>query len=213
MHSGGRRERRKAELRARISDAATALFLQRGFDEVSVSEIAEAADVARPTVFAHFARKEDLLFDRHPEAAELLIRAIRERSGDITPVRALGDALLGLAAQGHPLAVISADFAPFWRLVAGSRALQARARELAEKIEAELARVLGETGAADPELTAAFLVAAYRSVHLTAIRRVLAGDAVPDVAAEHTARVRAAFDTVDCLTSRLPRTEPDRPCS
>jgi AcrR family transcriptional regulator len=43
---------------------ATALFLDRGFDQVSVSETAEAADVARPTVFAHFPRKEDLFFDR-----------------------------------------------------------------------------------------------------------------------------------------------------
>ncbi|HEY4571469.1 MAG TPA: helix-turn-helix domain-containing protein, partial [Kribbella sp.] len=53
QHVHGRRERKKAELRARISEVATALFLDRGFDAVSVSEIAEAADVARPTVFAH----------------------------------------------------------------------------------------------------------------------------------------------------------------
>src|SRR5437773_355052 len=62
----GRRERKKAEVRQRISDAATALFLRHGFDQVSVSEIAEAADVARPTVFAHFPHKEDLFFDRYP---------------------------------------------------------------------------------------------------------------------------------------------------
>jgi AcrR family transcriptional regulator len=60
----GRRERKKAELRQRISGTATELFLRHGFEQVSVSEIAEAADVARPTVFAHFPRKEDLFFDR-----------------------------------------------------------------------------------------------------------------------------------------------------
>ena len=65
----GRRERKKAEVRQRISDLATALFLRDGFDQVSVSEIAAAADVARPTVFAHFPRKEDLFFDRYPEVA------------------------------------------------------------------------------------------------------------------------------------------------
>lgn len=195
-------------MRSRISDTATALFLERGFDEVSVSEIAESADVARPTVFAHFARKEDLLFDRYPETARLLTRVLHERGAGVSPVRALRDALLELAAQGHPAAGISASFAPFWRLVAGSRALQARARELAETIEAELARALAGTGAAEPELTAAFVAAAYRSVHLGAIRRVLAGQDARSVAAEHAARIRAAFDAVDRITAGLPGTGP-----
>lgn len=197
-------------MRSRICDTATALFLERGFDEVSVSEIAVAADVARPTVFAHFARKEDLLFDRYPETTRLLTRAIHERVAGVSPVRALRDALLELAAQGHPGVGISAAFVPFWRLVAGSRALQARARELAETIEAELARALAGTGVAEPELTAAFVAAAYRSVHLGAIRRVLAGQDARRVAAERTARIRTAFDAVDRITAGLSRTGPDR---
>ncbi|HET6987162.1 MAG TPA: helix-turn-helix domain-containing protein, partial [Kribbella sp.] len=99
----GRRERKKAELRTRISEVATALFLERGFDDVSVSEIAEAADVARPTVFAHFARKEDLLFDRYPEAEALVVAAVNDRPAGTSAVVALSELLVTLADQGHPL--------------------------------------------------------------------------------------------------------------
>jgi AcrR family transcriptional regulator len=52
--------------RAHISDVATTMFLARGFDHVTVAEVAEAAGVSKVTVFAHFARKEDLLLDRAP---------------------------------------------------------------------------------------------------------------------------------------------------
>ena len=101
--SPGRRERKKAEVRQRISDAATDLFLRRGFDQVSVSEIAEAADVARPTVFAHFPRKEDLFFDRYSEVADQLTRAVRQRPAGTSAVSALRDALAAAAQvrSGH----------------------------------------------------------------------------------------------------------------
>ena len=53
-HSPGRRERKKAATRKAISNAATLLFLERGFDNVSIREVAEKADVSPTTVFAHF---------------------------------------------------------------------------------------------------------------------------------------------------------------
>src|SRR4051794_19266654 len=106
MSQLGLRERKKAAVRTHISDVATALFLAHGFDEVSVSQIAEAADVARPTVFAHFPRKEDLLFDRYPEAEALVVAAVTSRSPRTTATRALTDLLVGLARQGHPLSTI-----------------------------------------------------------------------------------------------------------
>lgn len=65
------RERKKRETRQRISDEATMLFVARGFDEVTVAEIAKAAHVSAMTVFNHFPRKEDLFLDRIPEAVEL----------------------------------------------------------------------------------------------------------------------------------------------
>jgi AcrR family transcriptional regulator len=201
MEAVGRRERKKAEVRARISDTATALFLARGFDAVSVSEVAEAADVARPTVFAHFPRKEDLLFDRYQETEDEVVAAVHSRPAGSSPVRAVADLLVGWADQGHPASAMRAEFAPFWRLVAGSRALQGRARELAERLERALARAMRETGAPEPELTAALVAGAYRSVHLHSIARILAGDDAERVAAEHVVRIRAVLGLVERATS------------
>ncbi|HEU4946159.1 MAG TPA: helix-turn-helix domain-containing protein [Kribbella sp.] len=207
MEQLGRRERKKAEVRTRISDTATALFLRRGFDNVSVSEIAEAADVARPTVFAHFARKEDLLFDRYPETEALFVQAVRDRPARSSAVQALADRLITLADEGHPASAMRAEFAPFWRLVATSRALQARARELAETLEHEVARAMAETGTPEPGLTAALVSAAYRTVHLESVARVLAGEDAATVAADHSTRIRFALDLVDRITAPTGREE------
>lgn len=193
----GRRERKKAELRTRISEVATALFLERGFDDVSVSEIAEAADVARPTVFAHFARKEDLLFDRYPEAEALVVAAVNDRPAGTSAVAALSDLLVRLAGEGHPLAAMRGRFTRFWEVVAESRALQSRARELLDHLEQAIAAAMAKTGVPDPNLTAALTVAAYRTVHLESIRRIFAGDDANVVAADHRERIRAALSTVD----------------
>ena len=60
----GLRERRKQETRQAISDIATQLFADRGFDEVTIAQVADAAGVAKMTVTNYFPRKEDLVFDR-----------------------------------------------------------------------------------------------------------------------------------------------------
>ena len=193
----GRRERKKAEVRQRISGAATALFLRRGFDQVSVSDIAEAADVARPTVFAHFPRKEDLFFDRYPEVAGQLTRAIRERPAGTSAVSALRDTLVTVAQAGQAPYGLNADMIPWWRTVAASRALQARARELADQLATEVAQAMAATGAAEPELSAALAVAAYRTVHLQAVRAILAGEDAPTVAARHPGGICSALSAVD----------------
>ncbi|WP_432876065.1 TetR/AcrR family transcriptional regulator [Kribbella sp. CA-245084] len=197
MHHQGRRERKKAELRTRISEVATTLFLERGFDAVSVSEVAEAADVARPTVFAHFARKEDLLFDRYPEAEALVVAAVNDRPAGTSAVQALSDLLVALADEGNPLSTIRGTFRRFWEVVAESRALQNRARELLQEIEQAIAGAMAHTGVPDPQLTAALTVAAYRVVHLESVRRIFAGDDPDVVAAEHRERIISALAVVD----------------
>ncbi|MFI5908465.1 TetR/AcrR family transcriptional regulator [Dactylosporangium sp. NPDC051541] len=75
----GRRERKKAATRALILRAAQELFLERGFDAVSVREIADRADVSPTTVFAHFPQKEALLFFEEVEQRERLVAAVRDR--------------------------------------------------------------------------------------------------------------------------------------
>jgi AcrR family transcriptional regulator len=189
----GRRERKKAALRQHISDVATDLFVRHGFDAVSVSQIAETADVARPTVFAHFPRKEDLVFDRYPNVLERIVAAVRDP--DLPPVDAVRKLLTAPGAPGS-VAPGSNGQVAFWRLIAGSRDLQARARELAEQMESALAGALTDRGATEPQLCAALLAAAYRSVQLGAIREVLAGSPPEQADRERRRRLRHALDAV-----------------
>lgn len=75
----GRRERKKAATRRTIIDAAAELFLERGFDDVTVREIADQADVSPTTVFTHFPQKEALLFDNEAAQHDRLVSAVRDR--------------------------------------------------------------------------------------------------------------------------------------
>ncbi|MGW3009267.1 TetR/AcrR family transcriptional regulator [Streptomyces sp. NPDC001219] len=85
----GRRERKKAATRQAIADAALELFLEHGFERVSVRDIADRADVSTTTLFAHFPSKEALVFDREEEVEAALTAAVRERPDDQGVVEAL----------------------------------------------------------------------------------------------------------------------------
>lgn len=87
----GRRERKKAATRKNISDVATRMFLERGFDNVSIREVADAADVSPTTVFAHFPQKEALVFDEDDEQRDRLVSAVRGRSTGVTINKAIHD--------------------------------------------------------------------------------------------------------------------------
>src|ERR1700704_5991980 len=76
----GRRERKKQSTREHISNAAWSLFTERGFDRVTVAEVADAADVSEQTVFNHFPTKEDLVYWRLGTFEEDLLDAIRNRA-------------------------------------------------------------------------------------------------------------------------------------
>src|ERR1700760_1123550 len=108
----GQRLRDKQRTRERISQTATALFLERGFAEVTVAEVAAAAGVSKVTVFAHFPRKEDLLLDRAPEAIELARAAVRDRPPGVSPVEALRALAVNLAGQRHPLSGLTPGAGP-----------------------------------------------------------------------------------------------------
>ncbi len=75
----GRRERKKAQTRQALADAAVRLFTERGFDDVGVREVAEAADVSLSTLFKHFPSKEALVFDLDTDIESALVAAIRDR--------------------------------------------------------------------------------------------------------------------------------------
>ena len=83
------RESNKARTRSAISDEATRLFVQRGFENVTVAEIAEAAHVSVKTVFNYFSSKEDLFFDRADALRDALLAAVRDRPEDVGALEAL----------------------------------------------------------------------------------------------------------------------------
>jgi AcrR family transcriptional regulator len=87
----GRRERKKRATRKLISDTATMLFLERGFANVSIREVADAADVSPTTVFAHFPQKEALVFDEDDEQRDKLIASVRDRGPGVSVHTALHD--------------------------------------------------------------------------------------------------------------------------
>ncbi|RDG38195.1 TetR/AcrR family transcriptional regulator [Streptomyces corynorhini] len=139
----GRRERKKAATRQAIADAALALFLEHGFERVSVRDVAERADVSTTTLFAHFPSKEALVFDREERFEAELLAAVRERPRDQSVIEAL---------RAHALkswAPIEADprLRPFTALVDGTPALRAYAERMwmrhAEALGTAIAAELG----------------------------------------------------------------------
>ena len=171
------------QTRARISQVATQLFLERGFDEVTVAEVAREAGVSSVTVFKHFPRKEDLLLDRADDAAELLRTAAH---GDV--LASLRQMTLDLVDERHALSGLRDGSVPFYATVAASPALIARAREIADDLRRTLA------GELDDELLAAFFIAGYTTVLTETARRQLAGAAPADVVDDHRARVEQLFE-------------------
>ena len=195
MPTPGLRERKKQETRDRISGVATGLFLERGFDAVSVAEVAEAAGVSKMTVFNYFPRKEDMFFDRGPEFVEMITEAVRGRPAGRPPVEALRDLVLRLFDQRHPLAGFQDAMTAFWAVVLGSPALRARVREAIEEGESLVAELFAEAGdERRARMTAALVTAAYRACYVDAARRIMAGEPAESFAAEQRARVARCFD-------------------
>jgi AcrR family transcriptional regulator len=147
--SPGLRHRKKAITRQAISDVATRLAVERGFENVSVEEIAREAGVARKTVFNYFARKEDLIFDREDEMRDLVSRAIVDR-GEYPPARAFQLLMRSLVEKRHPLFRVSERPVIFWRAVADSPALTARARELQLTLSDDLAGMFAHSVGRSP---------------------------------------------------------------
>jgi AcrR family transcriptional regulator len=192
----GLRERKKREARQRISDVATRLFAQRGFEAVTVVEIAEAAGVAKATVTNYFPRKEDLLLDLQAEAEQLLVDAIRTRAPGQPVVEAVRALMHRLLTQRHELSVAAPGMAWFGHVIAESPALLSRAREQREYLESAVARRLTEeTG--DPvrsDLVARLLLAAATTVVITPIRRLIAGEPATTVTLDQEQVIDQAFD-------------------
>lgn len=154
-----RRTRKRLATRQAISDAATRLFMKRGFDRVTIDEIAEAADVGRMTVFNHFPRKEDMFFDREQEARDVAFNAIRSRPSGTTPLQALGDLAHRMADQREPAFPLFAETRAFVETARASEVLKARARQMRDDFVQALAAVLADAAGRPEDDADAYLAA------------------------------------------------------
>ncbi|ANP55243.1 AcrR family transcriptional regulator [Streptomyces griseochromogenes] len=180
----GRRERKKAATRQALADAALELFLERGFDEVSIRDVAEAADVSTTTLFKHFPSKEALLFDMDADVESALVAAVRERSPDTSALQALRTHTLEMRTFK---AQHQEQIAVFLRLINSTPALIEYHRRMWMRHERALAEaVAADLGAPADDPACAALA------HLALEARALAGTS-PDP----EAAVNAAFDLLE----------------
>ncbi|MFI0904304.1 TetR/AcrR family transcriptional regulator [Streptomyces sioyaensis] len=142
----GRRERKKARTRQALADAALRLFTERGFDNVGVREVAEAADVSLSTLFKHFPNKEALVFDLDADIESALVAAVRDRAPGQPVLHALRDHMVRTRT-----AVRTDD--PMFILVDSTPALRDYARRMWSRHEKTLAAALADaTGLAPDDL-------------------------------------------------------------
>jgi len=134
----GRRERRKLETRRRLDEAALNLFLEHGYDGVTVAQIAEAADISVATLFAHVPDgKEALIFDDGTERRAGIVAAVRDRADGETVL----DALHRFFAGRGPYSTTQTAKRD---LIVSTPALRSYARRLWHSCEPELVAVLAE---------------------------------------------------------------------
>ncbi|MBB6247761.1 TetR/AcrR family transcriptional regulator [Rhodanobacter sp. A1T4] len=161
-----RRTRKRLATRTSISDVATRLFFERGFDRVTVDEIAEAADVSRMTVFNHFPRKEDMFFDLDAEGREELIQALHTRDSKLSPIDALRAFAHHAVAKRRPYVEFCDQSQLFIETIEASETLKARARTIRDELVREVSVAMAESvgrapGDADAHLVAGIQVATW----------------------------------------------------
>ena len=198
MTATGLRERRKQQTRRAISDVATGMFAARGFDEVTIAQVADAAGVAKMTVTNYFPRKEDLVFDR----AESVIRSL----ADVVAVRAPGESYLTAVRRDYAARVARADVTlglstpAFARMIENSPVLSGRGLEMVHLREQALGdAIAAETGTDDPQqrVVAALLASVHRVLYAEASRRSLAGQPRAEICAVLAAAATRAFDLLE----------------
>jgi AcrR family transcriptional regulator len=177
----GLRERKKERTRQLLADTARRLFSERGFEQVSVAEIARAAEVSQATVFNYFPNKEDLVYNRLETFEEQLLSAIGDRPRGETVIAAFRNFILeprGLFATTDEAR--ANELAALTRMINASPALLAREQQIFARYTDALAKLIGdETGASAgdprPYVVANALIGVHRSLIAYVRQRLEAG--------------------------------------
>jgi AcrR family transcriptional regulator len=195
----GLRERKKEQTRQLIAETARRLFSERGFERVTVAEVARAAEVSQQTVFNYFPTKEDLVYWRLQSFEDELLATIREREPGESALAAFGRFLVaqrGLLGKQEPQA--REQLAALTRMIAESSALQAREQQIFAGYTASLAALLAEETGADAAdlrcwVAANAMMGVHRALVQHARRRVVEGMRHPRLAEEVRARADEAL--------------------
>jgi len=174
----GLRDRKKRLTREAIFAAADRLFAQRGFGNVTVAEIADAANVSVKTLFTYVGAKEELLFRGRPTVLDAVVRAVANRKIGQTPLVAAAQALLAAVDEQDE----DRSLGSFQRMVASGPAARSRVRALWDETETRLAEVLlaearGGSGDMPAERAARRLTAA----QIMVLVRTVTSDEVADL--------------------------------
>jgi AcrR family transcriptional regulator len=191
MTAPGLRERKKQQMYANVSEIAVRLFLEKGFDAVSVAEIAAAAEISKPTLFRYFPAKEDLVLHRIADHEDEAARVVEQ--SDEAPLVALRRHFLDGLEREDPVTGLSdhPDVLAFHSLLYGTPALVARAPGHLERQEAALAEVLG--GDLDARLAAGQIIAVRRILAMENWGRIAKGEPVEEVRGDAVAAAERAF--------------------
>jgi AcrR family transcriptional regulator len=170
------RERKRAITRQAILDAAERLFEERGFEHVTVAQIADAANVSVKTLFVYFRSKEDLAFT-DTSLLDLCVAAIERRGAGASPGDAVAAALTGTLREGRQ--TVTEGIEGFHRGYGGSPALHARLLRMWEEYEDRVTAVLAAESGAEPtpttRLRAIGLVGILRALTSPEMRAAVAG--------------------------------------
>ncbi|MFJ1933298.1 TetR family transcriptional regulator [Kitasatospora sp. NPDC088160] len=193
----GLRERKKERTRETIAATAIRLFLDRGFDQVSITEIAEAAEVSRRTLFAYFPTKEDLVLQRFADHESEAARTVRARPAGQPPLEALRAAMLDALARRDPNTGLCDDpeVMAFLRMIVETESLAARIIRYAARGSDELAEALLEAGVdpLDARLVATQVIVVQRELAVMNQERLADGTSADDHYPEAVRAAERAF--------------------
>ncbi|GIH17466.1 TetR/AcrR family transcriptional regulator [Rugosimonospora africana] len=177
----GLRERKRQRTHDAVSSAAISLFLEHGFDRVSVADIAAAAEISKPTLFRYFPTKEDLVLHRIADHEGEAARVVRQRPTHRAPLTALRDHFLDGLARRDPVTGLNdhPQVLAFHNLVFSTASLSARMNAYIARDEEALAAALTETaltksGHAETGHAPDGLTARLAAAQIIAVQRVLA---------------------------------------
>ncbi|WP_040766805.1 TetR family transcriptional regulator [Tsukamurella sp. 1534] len=181
----GLRERKKLETRQRIQQVAIDLFGERGFDDVTVTEVARAANVSQATVFNYFPTKEDLVLHGMAAYGDRLVDTLRDHPGGVPMLQTFRAEILeprGVLAQNDPSAIDG--LVRVHEIIAGSPALRARQLLIAEATAADVAELFagGAPDAVHPRFLAAAVVGITQAMTSEIHRLAAAGHSGTDIA-------------------------------